>query len=242
MLILLATTNPGKLREIAAVMADPGITLVDLGSLQREIAEPVEDGDTFEANAILKARHYAAASGMWCLADDSGLEVDALGGAPGVRSARFADIEGPRDVVDPANNALLLDKLGRTPASQRTARFVCAMALLPPLPLPGAGEGRGEGSSDSMPDTRHPIPAALVRGTFEGRIILPTDASDPDQPHLGRGTYGFGYDPLFLPDATPGRTSAELTPAEKNAISHRGDAARQMLAALRRLLASTPAR
>lgn len=210
MTILLATTNPGKLREIQAVLQLPGVELVDLGSLPA-IPEPVEDGDTFEANAILKARYYAAASGRWCLADDSGLEVDALGGAPGVRSARYAGIQGPRHVVDPANNARLLERLQGVPADRRTARFVCAMALADP-----AG-------------TVH----ALVRGTFEG-LILPEGESP-------RGVHGFGYDPLFLPDkipGAPGRTSAELSPDEKNAISHRGDAARQMGARLAALLAA----
>lgn len=226
MRLLLATTNPGKLREIQAVIDAPSITLVDLRSLRREIPEPVEDGDTFEANAIKKARHYAAASGLWCLADDSGLEVDALGGLPGVRSARFAGIDGAREVVDPANNALLLDKLGRTPPAQRTARFVCVMALIEPTPH----------TPHATPGTR--TPAALVRGTFEGRIIMPHEAADVSRPQLGRGRHGFGYDPLFIPNiapGTPGRTSAELTPDEKNAVSHRGDAARKMLAEIRRI-------
>lgn len=217
MRILLATTNPGKLREIQAVLADPAIELIALPDLGRTICEPVEDGDTFEANALKKARHYAAASGMCCLADDSGLEVDALGGAPGVRSARYAGLEGPRDVIDPANNKLLLQMLVNVSPAQRTARFVCAMALASPTL-----------------DLRLAAPL-VVRGTFEGHIITPDQAADPSQAHLGRGVNGFGYDPLFFPAATPGRTSAELSPDEKNAISHRGDATRRMHAAIRQL-------
>ncbi len=235
MRILLATTNPGKLREIQAVLDEPAIELVDPGSLQRAIDEPVEDGATFEANAIKKARHYARASGMWCLADDSGLEVDALGGAPGIHSARFAGIDGPRDVVDPANNRLLLDRLRNVPPPRRTARFVCVMALATPPdePLP-------PGAIAYHAPSKVGYVLAVVRGTFEGSIIVPDQAADPSQPHLGRGRNGFGYDPLFLPQLTPGLTSAELAPHDKNAISHRGDATRQLHDQLRRLLRLAP--
>ncbi len=203
MKILLATSNPHKLDEIRAVLGSAGYDLLSLIEAEVDVHEPVEDGETFEANAVLKAAYYAGAGKMLCLADDSGLVVDALDGDPGVRSARFAAVEGPRDVVDPANNALLMERLGDTPDERRTARFVCTMALC-------------------APDRAAPV--ALVRGTVEGRIIT--------REHGPRGESGFGYDPLFLlPDR--GVTVAQLSPEEKNAISHRGNAARLMLNKLR---------
>lgn len=203
MKILLATSNPHKLDEIRAVIdASTGIELVSLADVGLSIAEPVEDGNTFEDNALIKARYYAAAARMLCLADDSGLEVDALDGEPGVTSARYAGVEGPRQIVDPANNALLMEKLGDS--NNRAARFVCAMALC---------------------DEDQPKPLALVRGTVEGRIVTANEGP--------RGDNGFGYDPLFmLPDR--GVTTAELSSEEKNAISHRGCAARFMLEKIRR--------
>ena len=121
--ILAATKNAGKLREIEAVLGDLGvafITLADIG----EVPEAVEDGATFAANAAAKARHYSRLTGRWTLADDSGLEVDALEGAPGVYSARYA---GPHD--DDANNAKLVANLADVPPERRTARFRCALAL-----------------------------------------------------------------------------------------------------------------
>lgn len=122
--LLIATTNPGKLREIRRVFADLDVELAGLEAWPG-LPEPVEDGHTFEDNARIKARHYASLSGLWTLADDSGLEVDALGGRPGVNSARFA---GPEQ--DPAaNNAKLIAELRGVPAEQRTARFRCALAL-----------------------------------------------------------------------------------------------------------------
>ncbi len=217
--ILLASTNPHKLAEIRAVIeltAPALIALTGLAELDhagRDIPEPVEDQPTFEGNAVLKARHYAEAAGLPCLADDSGLEVDALGGQPGVRSARYAGLSGPRDVVDPANNRLLLQRLAGVPAHERTARFVCAMALCRPGRL---------------------APLALVRGTVEGRILTPDETADHAHPERGRGTHGFGYDPLFYVDDV-GCTTAELEPARKNAISHRGRATRLMLARIARL-------
>jgi XTP/dITP diphosphohydrolase len=127
--ILFATGNGHKLGEVAAVFSPSGIAVEGLGSFAGEIAEPVEDGRTFIANAILKARYYAAKTGRVALADDSGLVVDALGGAPGVVSARYSGVTGPRSVVDPANNARLLRELEAVPDEARTARFVCVMAL-----------------------------------------------------------------------------------------------------------------
>ena len=208
MRILIATSNPHKLEEIRAVIVDASVELVTLDALPGEIDEPVEDKDTFEGNAILKARYYAKASGMMCLADDSGLEVDALNGEPGVRSARYSGADGPRAERDAANSLALLKNLGDTPVENRTARFVCAMALV---------DGRQE--SDE--------PLAVVRGTLEGRILTNQEADDPTHPERGRGANGFGYDPIvFIPDHN--KTVAQLTPDEKNAISHRGDAVRKL--------------
>ncbi|MCC7146750.1 MAG: non-canonical purine NTP pyrophosphatase [Phycisphaeraceae bacterium] len=212
MTILLATSNPHKLAEIAAVLGD-GAGLLSLGDMGRAIAEPVEDQPTFAGNALLKARYYARAFGLLCLADDSGLEVDALGGEPGVLSARYSGRTGPRGVVDPANNRLLLEKLADVPIARRGARFVCAMTLCSP---------------------EQSEPLAEVRGVIEGRILTAPEAADPSQPERGRGDNGFGYDPIFFVPAL-GKTTAELAPADKNAISHRGQATRLMAAHLRRL-------
>lgn len=210
--LLIATSNPHKIDEIMAVVNEAGadLQLTSLKDAGIDVPEPVEDQATFEGNALLKARYYAKASGKPCLADDSGLQVDALSGAPGVISARYSGAEGGRDTVDPANNKKLLQELGDTPADQRTARFVCAVAV-------------------AWPNDEHdPI---QVRGTFEGRIITPDQADDAENPHLGRGANGFGYDPLFWLQAHS-CTSAELSPQDKNAISHRGDATRKLLAVL----------
>lgn len=219
--ILLATGNPHKLDELRAIFGAAagaakgapgaaGVVLQSLKDLAQPIDEPVEDGETFEANAIKKATHYARTTGMPCLADDSGLAVDALGGAPGVRSARYSGAKGNRSEVDLANNRVLLERLDETPVQGRGARFVCAMALVAP---PAEG-----GDAEVL---------ALVRGTIEGRILLPAEASDPARPELGRGGNGFGYDPLFLVPEL-GQTTAELPAEHKNRISHRGKAARSM--------------
>ncbi len=201
--ILLATSNPHKLDEIRAVIdwGDADIEWVLLGDLENvqggeAIEEPVEDQDTFEGNALLKARYYGQASGLACVADDSGLEVDALKGEPGVRSARYSGVSGVsgggRDVVDSANNAKLLAELEQVPEEKRTARFVCAMAFV-----------------DRDADVE-----MVVRGEVTGRIL-----------REARGANGFGYDPLFyVPEH--GCTTAQMSAAQKNAISHRGCAAR----------------
>jgi XTP/dITP diphosphohydrolase len=212
MKLLIATSNPHKLDEIRAIISDQSIELMPLADLSQAVEEPVEDGATFEDNAVLKARYYARASGMLCLADDSGLEVDALGGDPGVRSARYSETDGPRAVRDTANCVLLLKNLTGVPIEQRAARFVCAMALV---------DGKN-------PDGE---PLAVVRGTLEGRILTPDEAEDPAHPERGRGTNGFGYDPLvYIPHKQ--KTAAELPSAEKNAVSHRGNAVKKMLAYL----------
>ena len=138
--ILIATTNPGKRREIEAVMAGLPVEWVALSDLP-PIAEPVEDGETFAENARLKARYYAEALGIWTLADDSGLEVDALGGDPGVRSARYAG--EPCD--DAANNAKMVRGLAGVPTADRTARFRCAIALADSSGVLAEAEGKIEG-------------------------------------------------------------------------------------------------
>ena len=223
MKILIATSNPHKLDEIRAVIDDPTVELVSLDALPggQKIDEPVEDQDTFEGNAILKARYYAKASGMLCLADDSGLEVDALNGEPGIRSARYSNTDGPRADRDAANSLALMNNLVDTPIEKRTARFVCAMALF---------DGRQSGGGGA--------PLAVVRGTLEGRILTIDETDDPTHPQRGRGSNGFGYDPIvFVPDLN--KTVAQLTADEKNAISHRGDAVRQMWKKVRGMFHAT---
>ena len=201
MQLLFATSNPHKVEEVAAILAPMGIDVVGFGAMESKIPEPVEDGTTFQANARIKAVYYAKALGRMCLADDSGLEVDALGSAPGVHSARYAGVDGQRAQRDGANNEKLLAELQGVPAEQRTARFVCAMCLVD-----------GDGSI-----------LAETRGTFQGIIT-----TEP------RGENGFGYDPLlYLPDV--GCTSAELSPQQKNARSHRGVASREMARHLKSL-------
>ncbi|MEM6459484.1 MAG: non-canonical purine NTP pyrophosphatase [Planctomycetota bacterium] len=237
--ILLATTNPHKREELRSVFTDQSaITWQLIADLEPEyqygLTEPVEDQPTFEGNAVVKARHYAKQTDRVCLADDSGIEVDALGGRPGVRSARYSGVRGPRTEVDPANNAKLLDELAGVPVEARTGRFVCAMCFFVP------GHQRDQLPADAYDRLARPgddSAQIVVRGEVAGRILLPGEADDPHHPAAGRGTHGFGYDPLFvLPDdhpQHPGRTTAQLADAEKNAISHRGVAARRLLDAMR---------
>jgi len=182
----------------------PHAELVSLDDLGVE-GDIDETGATFEANAALKARHAARVTGLAALADDSGLEVDALAGGPGVRTRRYA---GER-ATDAENNAKLLVALHALPPARRGARYVCVLALARP--------------DDAGP--RGGIPVTLVRGTCRGRI-----ATAP------RGSGGFGYDPIFEPrsEAPGGRTLGEWSAEEKNAISHRGAAARRMSPILRR--------
>ena len=219
--VLLATTNPHKLDEIRAIFEGADVAWRTLADLGGDVDEPVEDQPTFEGNAMLKARYYASASGMTCLADDSGLEVDALGGRPGVHSARYAGTGNGRDERDVANNTKLLRELAEVPVEQRAARFVCVLAW-------HAAE------SEARPIT--------ARGTVEGRILLPHEADDPSRPERGRrlDDHGFGYDPLFVLTAGPetppehlGKTTAQLTPEQKNTSSHRGRAARKLRRVLR---------
>lgn len=191
--VVLATNNAHKAAEIAAILDFPGWEFKTLGDLGLE-SDPEEDADSFEGNARIKARAaHEASGGMAALADDSGLEVDALGKAPGVYSARFAGVEG--EGADEANNKKLLFELADVPDFQRTARFVCTLVLV------------DEDGSET-----------IARGTVEGRIG-----------HAPRGEQGFGYDPLFLPDAYEHvRSLAEVSQEEKGAISHRGCALREL--------------
>ena len=182
--IVVATGNAHKLVEIETILsrALPDARFVSIKELG-DFADPEEDGATFVENALIKARAAVAETGLPAVADDSGLMVDALGGEPGVYSARYAGVHGD----DAANNAKLIANMTAAPESQRTARFASAVALVYPDGTALVGEGACEGSI-----------------AFESR-----------------GSNGFGYDPYFLPAATPGRTMAELEPEEKNAISHR---------------------
>jgi XTP/dITP diphosphohydrolase len=193
--VVVATGNTGKLAEIRAALAHTGwefATIDEAGGWDA----PEETGETFAENARIKAQAARALYGGAVLADDSGLEVDAIDGAPGVYSSRFSG----ECATDSSNNERLLGVLRDVPAHERTARFRCVIVLL------------DEDGAETIAD-----------GTCEGRI-----AAEP------RGEGGFGYDPLFLPDATPGRSMAELGMAEKNAISHRGAALRALAGQLGR--------
>lgn len=205
--LVLATHNRHKVAELRAILADvPGLDPADVvGAADVGGEPPVEDGVTFAENALLKARALAAATGLPCVADDSGLAVDVLGGAPGIFSARWAGAHGD----DAANLALLLDQLSDVRAEHRGAQFVCAAALV----TPGGRE-------------------VVMTGALRG--VLTT---------APRGTNGFGYDPILVPDEQPARaggsllTCAELTPEEKNAISHRGQAFRALAPVIAEVLA-----
>ena len=183
--LLLGTRNPGKVKEIMTILEDSGWTFSSLQEFDR-VGPAAEDGVTYAENAIAKARFYAAATGVWALADDSGLEVAALGGAPGVYSARYAG-EGASDAD---RRRLLLSELVKVDSGDRRARFVAAVAIASP---------DGEVLN-------------LSEGICEGTIMF-----EP------RGTSGFGYDPLFVPNGY-NQTFAELPDELKNRISHRARA------------------
>jgi len=196
--ILVATRSAHKLRELRELLSLGSGTLVSLDDLGIE-GDPVEDGETFETNAAIKARFGVRASGLPTLADDSGIEVDALGGAPGVRTRRYA----AEDATDEENNAKLLAALDGLPPEKRGARYVCVLALA----LPGGAGPRGG------------VTVTMTRGTCRGRI-----ATGP----RGAGGFGYDpiFEPASEPPG--GRTLGLWTPAEKNAISHRARAARRM--------------
>jgi len=192
---VLATGNRGKVAELSALLGEAGLDVRVTAQSALGVGAAPETGATFVENALLKARHAARATGLPAIADDSGLVVPALGGAPGVRSARFAG-EG---ADDRANVATLLAALA-APTLERSARFHCVLVAL------------------EYPDDPAPTIAA---GAWAGQI-----AREP------RGLGGFGYDPVFF-DPALRRTAAELTPAEKNRVSHRGTALRQLVELLK---------
>ena len=223
--LLLATRNKGKAREIGQMLDPLGVRVLSLDDVPACEGLDVEETETtFTGNAMLKARAASAVSRLPTLADDSGLEVDALNGAPGVYSARYAGAE----CSDEANNRKLITELSSIPLEERTARFRCALALFVPAHhregivgrmasfavSPRASEMKAEitVSADGV--------GFVWIGAVEGLIV-----------DLPRGSGGFGYDPHFLlPDR--GCTTAELPPDEKNAISHRGQAVSALVAAL----------
>ncbi|MET0897686.1 MAG: RdgB/HAM1 family non-canonical purine NTP pyrophosphatase [Mycobacterium sp.] len=200
--VLVASRNAKKLAELQRILDGAGVTGVDLVSLGDvpPYVEAPETGATFEENALAKARDGHAATGLPCVADDSGVSVDALNGMPGVLSARWSGVHGN----DPANTALLLAQLADVPTERRGAAFVSACALV-----------WGTAESEYV----------VVRGEWPGTV-----ATEP------RGDGGFGYDPVFVP-AGSDRSAAELSPAEKDAASHRGRALTLLLPALRALTA-----
>jgi XTP/dITP diphosphohydrolase len=221
MQLFFGTTNGGKLRELSRMVDDLPVKVVSPADLAAPLPEVVEDGETFRENAEKKAVACARFAGMLALADDSGLCVEALGGAPGVHSARWSEADAPASAVpvlpeatrqggievarahrDGANNEKLLRSLAGVPDGRRGAAYVAVLAL-------------------ARPDGRI---VATVEGTCRGRIG-----------REGRGTGGFGYDPYFVPEGRDGRTMAELDPAEKDALSHRGAAFRALRPVLERL-------
>jgi XTP/dITP diphosphohydrolase len=219
--LLIATSNKGKVAEIASLLEGLDCRAIGLEDLP-QVPPPVEEtGTTFVENALIKADYYQRVSGLLTLADDSGLEVDALDGRPGVYSARYGGegLSGARQIE------LLLEEMKDTPDEKRTARFVCVVALV----------GVAGKTSDKREYVWHPDGALVdspvrpqIRQTFEGRcegrIAL-----------APRGAGGFGYDPIFI-DAELGRTFAELSPEEKSSRSHRGKALRATIEYLESIL------
>lgn len=186
--LIFATGNAGKMAEIREILDGLGMEILSMKEAGIT-ADIVEDGDSFAANALIKARAIHQASGALVLADDSGLEVDAMGGEPGIYSARFMGEDTPYEI----KNQTIIDRLEHVEGAARSARFRCVIAAVFP-----------DGSE------------AVTEGTIEGVIA-----------HTPAGSGGFGYDPIFyLPER--GKTTAELTAEEKNAISHRGIALRKM--------------
>ncbi|HEU5170956.1 MAG TPA: non-canonical purine NTP pyrophosphatase [Gemmatimonadales bacterium] len=201
MKLLVATRSAAKRREAERLLAGTGIEPVfpdEAGVPATPVEETLELGDSFEANARAKATYFARQTGLPAVADDSGLEVFALGGAPGVRSRRWAGSAASGQALDDANNAELLRRLAGAPAARRRARYRCVLVYVP--------------SPGGIPET--------FEGSCLGAIL--------EEP---RGAGGFGYDPLFRSDDL-GKTFAEVTAPEKDAVSHRGRAFRAFLTAL----------
>lgn len=197
--LVIATGNQGKAREFREMLGGSAFEWSDLSS-HPGVQSVEESGATFRANACIKAAHYARSLRSWALADDSGLAVDALGGKPGVHSARWAQVNGSGK-GDLDNNRTLLKQLADVPDERRTGRFVCVLAL----------------------------------ADADGRIVLTVqDSVEGVLLRDGRGSNGFGYDPLFyFPEL--GKTTAELPPEQKHAISHRGQALRRLRELMERL-------
>lgn len=217
--VVIATGNPHKVDEMRELFAAARLdlqllSLIDAAS-GRPLHEPEETGTSFIENAQIKAISYAQQTGELCLADDSGLEIDALGGKPGVISSHYStdgrETGMSRQERDRANNQRVLGELAGVPLEQRSARFVCVMCLAEPV----GADGR-------------PAVIARARSVMEGRIGEP--------PRVPAGENGFGYDPLFLVAPSYEQTGAELTATAKNALSHRGAAARRMAEQMRALL------
>jgi XTP/dITP diphosphohydrolase len=198
--VVVATRNQGKVAELRRILAPYDVDLVDIDAFP-DVPDVAETGDTFAANALLKAHAVAAATGLVAVADDSGLCIDALNGMPGIFSARWSGRHGD----DPANLDLVLAQLTDVPDERRGAAFVCAAAA-------------------ATPDGRE----LVVEGRLAGSLI-----------RSARGENGFGYDPVFVPLGSD-RTTAELSAADKDAISHRGQAFRALAPRLAELLGKVP--
>ena len=190
--IVLASGNAGKLRELQQTLGGSGVVFIPQKELG--VSDADETGLSFVENAIIKARHACEVTGKAAIADDSGIEVDALNGEPGIYSARYAGDNST--TADKSNNAKLLQAMTQVPEAERTARFQCVIVY--------------------MRHARDPMPL-ICQGTWEGRILFEEC-----------GANGFGYDPLFYVP-THDCASAELDPAVKNELSHRGQAIRQLL-------------
>jgi XTP/dITP diphosphohydrolase len=201
--VVLATRNPHKIEELQRILAGSDLRILGLDAFP-EAPDVPETGVTFAENALLKATAIAISTGLPAVADDSGLCVDVLGGAPGVFSARWSGRHGD----DVANLSLLIAQLVDVPAGHRRAHFACAAALVVPAPFGGATAAAQDDS------------AVASQVVTEGRL-------DGVLAHAPRGTNGFGYDPIFVPDGDD-RTTAQMAAAEKDAISHRGKAFREM--------------
>ena len=192
--IVIASKNSDKVKEMRLVLSNLPIEVLSLADFA-DLPDALEDGTTFEANALIKARFFHERTGLACLADDSGLEVDALGGLPGVYSARFAGYHAE----DLTNNQKLLDELKKVGVKESAAAYRCALAFI---------------DTDGT--------ELLTQGKIEGKIKT-----------VAQGNSGFGYDPYFYIDDE--RTMAQLSTDEKNLISHRGKALREMVAKLKEM-------
>ncbi|MBR6014428.1 MAG: XTP/dITP diphosphatase [Selenomonadaceae bacterium] len=195
--IVIATKNLGKLKEIKKALENFPVEVLSLADFEN-IPDVVEDGKTFEENAKIKAKYFSKKTGLACIADDSGLEVDALDGKPGVFSARFAGYHAE----DGTNNKKLLEELEKISVEESPADYRCALCFI-----------------DT--DGKEILTSGIVNGTIK---------------KIPQGTGGFGYDPYFYIDEK--KTMAELTPAEKDLISHRGEALRKMTAELQKIFSA----